>query len=386
MDCFHAALKRSEVLADQEEQIVQAEEHYHQAFGSVLPQVNLAGVYLHRDPGSSTNLADQGLVTLNATEPLFRGLREYAALRQTKDLITYQQESKQWAGLQLYSDTAQAFYTVLALEKDLSHIVTQIDVYQQRIVELNGFIRIGRSRPNEVLTVQSAQAILKAQKVQVEGQVFVAREVLAFVTGLSQDIALNDVNPAPAAVDALDAYLALLDKRPDLVAARKKIEAINENITIARGARLPSVDVAANYYLASPVNAASRWDAGVALTMPLFTGGIISSKISEAESQVRQTELAWQRLQRLDTEILRNAYHDFQADLAQAIALAEAAVLAHKDYQAEQRDYKNGLVTNLDVLQSLTADQDTKRSLDKIRFALQIDYQNLEAAAAKITF
>ena len=41
------------------------------------------------------------------------------------------------------------------------------------------------------------------------------------------------------------------------------------------------------------------------------------------------------------------------------------------------------MVTNLDVLQALMTYQDTERSLEKIRYLVKIDYNQLEAAAAR---
>ena len=65
------------------------------------------------------------------------------------------------------------------------------------------------------------------------------------------------------------------------------------------------------------------------------------------------------------------------------MALQEAFNLSEKNYQANVKDYKLNLVTNLDVLQALTAYQDTQRSLEKIRYLTKIDYNKLEAAAAQ---
>lgn len=383
-ECFQAALKQSETLADQQEQILQAEEHCRQAIGSVLPNLGLAASYFKQASGAAGSPTDQTQVKFSLTQPLFQGLREFAALRQTREGIAYQQEARQWAGLQLYSDLALMFYTVLSLEKDLMHVDAQFALYEQRIRDLQARVRIGRSRPTEVMTVQSAQAILSAQRRQIQGQVVVARQGLAFLTGLSPDISLSDGEALPSAVDPEESYLDQLEKRPDVLAARKKMEAAEANIALARGARLPALVLSGDAYPVRPEpNADVRWDAQIALTLPLFQGGVLASKEREAESQYRQSELALKRLLRLDQEEIRNAWQTLQSDLAQVNALETAAVISHKNYQAILQDYNLGLVTNLDVLQALGTDQDTQRALDKTKYAARIDYHHLEAAAAR---
>src|SRR5436309_1277841 len=90
-DCFRAALKRSEVLAGQRELVVQAQEHYSQAWGSILPSVNAFYSYLQQDSSGlagTGSAASQPTMKITADQPLFRGFREFAALDEAKALIT----------------------------------------------------------------------------------------------------------------------------------------------------------------------------------------------------------------------------------------------------------------------------------------------------------
>lgn len=390
-DCFKAALKRSEILATQQEMVIQAEENYHRAWGAILPAVNSSYSYLRRNaPGftSSGNTASsvgQQTLKITATQPLFRGFRDFAALNAAKASITAQEEARQWAGTQLYRDVAQAFYTRLSVEKDLAVLDKELDLYQKRIKELQDRFAIGRARTSELLTVQSAQAILKAQREQVLGQLYVAKEVLAFLTGLDQeDIQLSDTDEVPVDVVPLDSYQSGINARPDIAAARKNVDAFKSKVSVAKGERLPSVDLVGNYYADRPDQRdKGDWDVEIAVTLPIFTGGIISSDVKTAESQKRQSEIQLSQVQRMALEEIRSLYHTLKADLAQLAALQEAFDLSEQNYKSNTKDYELNLVTNLDVMQALAAYQDTERSLEKIRYLTKIDYNQLEAAAAR---
>jgi len=319
-----------------------------------------------------------------ADQPLFRGFRDFAALNVAKAFITAQEQSWQWAGTQLYRDVAQAFYTRLAVQKDLDVLDNELELYQKRIKELQDRLAIGRSRITEVLTIQAAQAILKAQREQVLGQLDVAKEVLAFLTGLDQDIQLDDSDEVPSAIGLLNSYQSDLNARPDIMAARKNVEAFKSNVSVAKGAYLPSMDLIGNYYAERPdLHKNGAWDVELAVTLPIFTGGIISSNVKTAESQKRQSEIQLSQVQRLALEEIRSLHHNLKADLAQLAALQDAFNIAEKNYEANVKDYELNLVANLDVLQALTAYQDTKRSLEKIRYLAKIDYNKLEAATAR---
>ena len=388
-DCFKAALKRSEVLATQQELVIQAEETYRRAWGAILPSVSGYYSYSRRnapgltDSGNTDSSAGQQTLKIIAGQPLFRGFRNFAALSAAKSSITAQELAGQWAGTQLYRDVAQAYYTRLAVEKDLKVLDNELDLYSKRIKELQDRINIGRSRVTELLTVQSAQAILKAQREQISGQLYVANEVLTFLTGLDQDINLNDMDEVPAQLGSLSSYQSKISARPDIMAALKNVEAFKSQVSVAKGAHLPSVDLFGNYYADRPdLTRNGDWDVGIAVTLPIFMGGIISSNVKTAQSQQRQSELQLSRVQRLAMEEIRSLYHNLKADLSQLTALQEAFNLAEKNYKANVRDYERNLVTNLDVLQALTAYQDTQRSLEKIRYLTKIDFNQLEAASA----
>jgi outer membrane protein len=391
MDCFKEALVRSETLATQAELIVQAQERYRQAWGSLAPTVAGYGDFFHQETSQLTaaqvagDPADQSTVRLGLDQPLFRGFREYAALDQAKAGVVYQKESKQWAGLQLYQDVASAFYAVLAVQKDLQTVDGEVQLYEQRIADLKQRISIGRSRETEVLTVQSAQAILKAQADQLHGQLDAAQDILAFLTGVQHD-ALTETAEVVDQAESMESYLGNLDQRPDLQAAQKTVDMARSGVDIAKGGHWPSVDLLGDYYFARPSGSASQnipWDATIELTVPIFQGGVVSSQARAAESQVKQAELSYSLMKRTAEEDLRTDYHNLRSDLRQNASLQTALSLAEKNYKAEMQDYNYGLVTNLDVLDALSAYEDTQRSLDKARYATYTDFSALEAVSAR---
>jgi outer membrane protein len=382
-DYFAAAMARSEVVATQAELIRQAEERYRQAESARLPTVSGVGAYGWQDPvpaGQQTTSSTpnrQRLAKVMATQPLFRGFREFAALRQTQALIGAQTFDYRHARVQLFQDVSENFYTVLTLAE-------QIEQNRKRERELNERVRIGRSRIGEVLSVQSAISTLRAQTEQLRGQLHAAREVFAFLSGLDAATALRDTEALPSVLEPLDEYLARLALRPDVQAAEARTTAALENVEVARGARLPSLDLTTNRYLERTGSLQdSSWDVQIALNIPLYSGGLYQSRVREAESLRTQAELGVSRARRLAEQEIRSVYQSVDFDRAQLEALTTATETARKNYETQQRDYRLGLVTNLDVLQALTAYQENLRALDRARFAAKLDYLRLQAAAAR---
>jgi len=393
---FAAALKRSEVVATQGELIRQAEERNKQANSALLPTVSGIASYSRRDPvpavdpSSSAPTDRSSLAKLTATQPLFRGFREFAALRQTKALLGAQNQDYRNARTQLFKDVVQNFYIVLSIEQDLKNYSEEINQNIDREKELNGRVRIGRSRISEVLSVQSTISTLHAQVEQLRSQLGTAREAFAFLSGLAPTTLLRDTEDLPVNLEPLDEYLARLEMRPDVKASQQRLTAAQENTTVARGANLPSLDLNANRYLdrtgylRDATNLRdSTWDVEVALTVPIYAGGLLQSKVREAVSQRTQAELNASQVSREAEQEIRSVYQIVEFDRSQLDALEKATESARKNYEAQRRDYRLGLVTNLDVLQALTVFQQNQRALDRARYTAKLDYLILEAAVVR---
>lgn len=157
-DAFQAAIHRSEVIVENQELLVQASELQTQAGAALAPTVTGSATFFRQEvPSSLTSIspAEQNTIKVTADQPLFRGLREYAALRQRKDLTRSQEEALQNAVRQLFYDTSTAYYNVLMYASDESNYRNEIKINQKRLVELQYFFKIGRSQESEMLTFQA---------------------------------------------------------------------------------------------------------------------------------------------------------------------------------------------------------------------------------------
>ncbi|KPK52399.1 MAG: hypothetical protein AMS22_09190 [Thiotrichales bacterium SG8_50] len=177
-----------------------------------------------------------------------------------------------------------------------------------------------------------------------------AREVFAFLSGLAADTPLRDSETLPAGVDPIENYLAGVDSRPDVRATRQRITAADENLTVARGGHLPSLDLNGNYYFDRPGYLSdSNWDVQLALTIPIYAGGSVQSKVREATSQRTQAELAMSQVTRAAEQEIRALYQS--------------------------------VVLNITQLEALF--QTNQRALDRARLTAKADYQRLLAASAR---
>lgn len=386
-ECFKAALKRSEAVAIEEQLIEQAEARLSQAKGSFLPRIDGVASYtrLPNPSGQVTQFTrpERPEVRITGSQAIFRGFSEFAALRKAKLDTAAQEELKRAAANTLYQDVASNFYNVLSLEQDLRNLEAQLNLSRKREAELSARRRIGRSRVSEVLSVESTIATLKSQIAATQAQLAAAREAFAFLTGFDQNTKLNDQELVKEKIGPLETYLSRIDSRPDLAATRLQHESAEESIAIARGGHLPAIDIGGNYYLKRVgVLESQKWDFQATLTLPIFAGGAIQSQVRQAAAAQRAAELQLLAAKRRAEQEVRTLYQFVLADKAQVEALERAAEIAERNYNVQNKEYRLGLVTNLEALQALNAFYDARRSLDRARFATKLDIARLEAAVA----
>lgn len=391
-EAYQSALQKNELVEVQNEQVRQIRERVKQVRGGMFPQISANATYLMQpqpsDPVAREFFPErQTTIALTANQVLFRGLREFAGIRQQKDLVSAQEETRNQAVISLYQDVTSAYLNILTLEQDLKNISVQIKIYDERVSELSGRVRRGESSSSDMLTAQSSQAALKAEAQVIEGNLKMSREAFAFITGLSAGEVLTDPDLARSQkVGSLSSYLNKIENRYDIKAAREQLSAMEEEVSIAKGAHWPSLDLTGNYYFKRPEGFSEdlNWDVQLRLSLPLFEGGSTQSKVREAASKRIEADLALARARRVAEQEVRTYYENFQARLKQVEALEKAGSLSEKNYQVLQRDYRRGLARNIDVQVALTDYRMSARALDQARFAAQMDLVRLQVAAAEI--
>jgi outer membrane protein len=388
-DCFLSAVQKSETISDQEEQLIQTHERVTQARGNILPNIAANGTYFVQqslpDPLSESFFpSKQPTARLTLTQPIFRGLREFAALRQLKDLNEAQDFSRKTALIQLYTDVAQNFFGLLSLEQEMSNLDQEIQAYETRITELKHRARTGQSSASDALTAESTKSSIQAQVKQTQGQYKTTEEFFVFLTGFPQDTKLINPEITLKQTHDLQYYLQGIENRPDILGAKAKLSAAENYVSVAKGEHYPALDFLGNYYLVRPAGIFRdvKWDFQLTLAIPIYSGGSIQAKVAERASQRAQAELSLSYSRRQAEKDIRSFYDSFLSGLEQIQALENAMDLAAKNYLVLKKDYLRGLTRNIEVLQALAQLKQSKSALDRARFEAKFNLIRLELASA----
>ena len=384
-DCYELALKQSEVVAVDEELVQEAQAHFTQSLGTILPQASYVFSQSNTDSGFSPfgrDSSEEAKFVFKQT--LFSGFREFAAMAGSRLEKKQYQEQKKRAEQLLFTDVADAFYLVLEYQEDIKTLETIRAALADRIAELNKREEIGRSRHSEVVSTEAQLYNAEAQIELVKSQELVARELLNFLTGRIVE-KVEDQEIVPDTLQAPDVYESKADARPDVKMAKYAWGVKQKQVTVSRSDLFPTVTLEGDYYQTQAVESPDAdWSTLLKVSVPLFEGTTTYGDIRAARSQARQAELLFQRAQRSALRDIRNSFVRAQSAAMQFKAFEKALNAADTNYTLQKEDYQKSLVSNLDVLAAIQTLGNARRNYVHALYEHKRLYWQLRAAIGDI--
>lgn len=254
---------------------------------------------------------------------------------------------------------------------------------QQSIVDIiERRSRAGLASRFEVTQAGTPVATTRAQIEELDRQLAVLRNELAVLTGrgpmagsqLTRPTLRLDVSATlPANLPA-----ELVGRRPDIVAARWRVEAASTNIRAAKTDFYPNIDLIASAGLASAAfggfftfvnNDAMTHRFGAAISLPIFDGGQRQGKYGVA---VADYDLAVETYNQTVLAAFRdvaNQVVSLQSLARQQIDIATSVDSAQSAFDYAARGYRAGLTDYLNVLSTQTELLQAQQGLANVRAA-----------------
>lgn len=390
-DCFRLANAQSETLKIQKENIIQSEQKGSQSLGEILPNLHWYYNDTIQDtsgvtPASSGNafLTDRehNESQFTLTQPIFSGGREFSAMKGFKYQASQQSLTLRRETLLLFQETATAFYNVIAAQARIANTRASLKLAEERVGDLQHRAQLGKTRESEVLSAQAQVANLKATEILNLRDFSTYVDQLSYLTGqeMSNRTFLDEL-PVDEPVPSIDQLLQHVDNRSDVQAQQDDLMAKRYNVRYQAGYYWPHLGLTGNYYtkrLGFQQNV--DWDVIFALDVPIYQGGSVRASVKEAASQWRQSSLMLDMLRRQAQTEIRQARTSLVAAIDGVKSLAQAYNAAKQSYDLQVKEYRLGLVSNLDVIAALDTLQTDKTALDNSTYLAKLNYLDLKVA------
>ncbi len=348
-------------LASQRASLRAADEGVSQALANWRPTVEVTsstGTEYNkstlRSTGTSQN-RDPSSVSLDLTQPLFRGGRTLAETSEAENTVLAERARLTSTEQETLLAAATAYLDVFRDEAVLRLNSNNEDVLARQLEATQDRFQVGEITRTDVHQAEARLAQATADRIQSEANLEASRAAFRTATGItpvnSFDLPAMPPGSPPSRESAVkEAAL----NNPRVIAAQYDERAAVDNVDATWGELLPEIELTAS--AGRDLNSASESsridtaEALINLTVPLYQSGAVYSRVREAKQDAARFRQLVDQERRFVTELATRSWENLQAADARVTSFRtqiQAAVVA---LDGVEREAAVGSRTVLDVL------------------------------------
>ncbi|MEK7875354.1 MAG: TolC family outer membrane protein [Pseudomonadota bacterium] len=375
-----------------------------QGLAGILPAVTLSAntQYNDRDlqfrsgaPASSDRYNSNSL-NVTATQPLFR-LQNWIAYEQAKNQVSQAEAAFLQVSQDLILRVAQAYFDVLLAENNVALAAAQKTAFSEQLAQARRNFEVGTATITDANDAQARHDLAASQEIAAQNDLEIKKQTLRQITGqIPPELAklssrFTPALPNPNNMDnwVEQASVSSLQVRVAQAAADIASQEVSRN----RSGHLPTLDAVASYVdsgqgagtLSGPGFDNTTRYIGLQLAVPIYQGGLTTSKVREALANQEKARQDLENTKRTVALNTRSAFLGVTNGVAQIKALEAALVSSQSSLDSTKLGQEVGVRTQVDVLNSTQQLISTRRDYAQAIYAYAINVLKLKAAAGTLT-
>ena len=374
-----------------------------QALAKLLPSLNLSGNTKRNAQDITTSGSSVGAdgeidfnshgYSLSITQPLFRR-DDFIALAQADSQIKESEAKLAKAQQNLIIKVSKSYFNVLKSLDNLEFAKTEVTSLKRQLDQANQKFEVGLSAITDVQEAKAGYDLAVAQEIQAINKIDNAKEEVRELTGeyidqfsvLGKDILLVKPNP-----EVIDSWTELAIKQNlDIAAANFALESARKEIKKQSAGHLPTVDIVASHGYDSTGGrfGSTRTDRsaiGLELNIPIYSGGLVSSKTREAHEKYNQSMHYLEKARRSAQRETREAYLGVISGISQVAALKQAVISSETALLATESGFEVGTRTAVDVVASQRATSKALRDYSNAKYDYILNTLKLKRSAGTLS-
>lgn len=372
------------------------------SLAKLLPQVSFYGDFREyqtvtgKSPitaqANTNNSYWLGYYTLRLTQPLFH-YDSWVQYWQADMDIAQAQANLEAAYQDVAIRVAKAYFTVLFAEENLEFTTVELQSLDLQLAQVKERLAAGFATVVDESEAQAQRDKIAADLILAEQQLYDAKQALREIIGpveislMRVPAELQLAKPEPADVEAWHA--AAQQSNLGILAASSGADAAKQNIDLYFAGHMPTVDLVAfkGYYNNNRPNgvAYDENNVGVAVNVPLFSGGGVNAKVEQARDAYEQALHEVDKQRRAAERQVRDAYRGVMAAIGRVEALKTALKSAQTAFDASQFGFQAGSQTMVDVIIMQSRFFAIRRDYARARYDYLVNGLVLKQAAGTLT-
>ncbi len=274
------------------------------------------------------------------------------------------------ARLSLQAQLADSYIALRGLDRDIALLGDTVNAYQKALEVVTTRHKGGISSGLDEARAQAQLESTRSQSRQAQAQRALLEHAIAALVG--ESASRFSIAPRTTAINLPQVPIGvpstLLQRRPDIAAAERRIAAANANIGVARAAFFPAITLNATAgYLSRDLDNFIKapntfWAIGPTLFLTLFDAGKRDAEVARNQAVLDEAAAKYR-------SVVLGAFQQVEDNLAllsqyRAAAEAERAALAasRRSLEFANSRYREGAINYLEVVSSQTAALQAERN------------------------
>jgi outer membrane protein len=405
LDVYRQARSSDPTYASAKSGWAAAQERIPQARAGLLPLASASASTQYNDRGirfRDGSIPEQNTrfgnttVSLTVTQPIYRRQNSIAA---DQAMTQVQQADAQLAlaAQDLILRAAQAYFDVLLAFDNVALAEAQKSAIGQQLEQAKRNFEVGTATITDTHEAQARYDLTAAQEIAARNDLELRKRALEQVIG-KQAPALAPLGAAfklkPPEPAKMDAWVDLaLKTNLQVLVAQSAATFAQQEIERNRAAHLPTLDAFVTVsnagtgagQLTAVGNDIRTNSAGLQLTVPIYQGGLVSSRVRESIANQSRASDDLEAARRTAEFNARQAYLGITSGIAQVNALEAALVSTLSQLDSTRVGQEVGVRTQVDVLNAQQLLFSAQRDLAQSKYTYVLSLLRLEAAIGELT-
>ncbi len=270
-----------------------------EARASYYPQVSASGAYsrIVSNPALSASGVrqeyDQYSGSIGVNQTIFDFGKTWSSVKISKHNLDSSRSDLAATQDTITLNVKQAYYAVLQAKRNRDVAADIIKQFALHLDQAKGFYEVGTKAKIDVIKAEVDLSNAKLSLINTENALKIAWVNLNNAMGVPDppEYSIEDnLLFAPYAITLEEASAKAFESRPDLKSVISKRQAAEENVSLQRTGYFPVLSANANYtwggFGVLPDRFNNGWNAGVAVSVPLFSGFLTNHQVAEAKSSL----------------------------------------------------------------------------------------------------
>jgi outer membrane protein len=381
------------------------QERLPQGRAGLLPSVSISASTQYndreirfRDPTVPDNNAsfNSNSASLSLSQPVYRP-QNLRAFEQAKTQVAQADAVLAQAAQDLILRVAQAYFDVLLAQDTVAFAQAQLQAIGQQLEQAKRNFEVGTATIVDTKEAQSRYDLTRAFEIQAKNDVELRKRQLELLIGQPAP-GLSPLgkrfDPAPPNPNNHEKWVSqAAESNVQVKISERSFAFAMQEVERNRAGHLPTVDAFASY-TDSGSGAASQTSlgsdtknaiVGLQLAIPIYQGGVVSSRVREAIANQEKARQDLETARRTAELTARQTFLGVTSGLAQIQALEAALVSSESSLASTVLGQEVGVRTQVDVLNATQQLSQTRRDLAQARYAYILALLRLKAAAGTLT-